>query len=95
METPATQSGLMFGLSKGLVDSGLVGPERASTLQNQRDTFEREVSFGGSQAGLELNVHCIRTLVLMAILKPTSALLGLADVTQASRCRTPQSITQE
>jgi hypothetical protein len=35
----------------------LVGPERASTLQDQGDTFERETPFASSEVGLKLNIH--------------------------------------
>jgi hypothetical protein len=36
---------------------GLVGLERASTLQDQGDTFERETPFASSEVGLKLNIH--------------------------------------
>ena len=47
--------GIDVGLGERLVDPGLVGPERTSALQHQRDTFEWETPFRCSEirAGIE------------------------------------------
>ena len=43
IEMPATQSGCRSGLGQGLIDPGLVGPEGAAALQQQRDLLEPRV----------------------------------------------------
>jgi hypothetical protein len=45
------------GLRKGLVDSGLIGPERTATLQYQGHAFEGETPFCHQIMWLELNIH--------------------------------------
>src|SRR6185295_17701139 len=46
-----------IGLSQRLVDAGLVSPKRASTLQHQRNAFEREPPFGCPGLRLKLKIH--------------------------------------
>ncbi len=63
--------GIDIGLGKGLVDSALVGPERSSTLQHQRNAFERETPFGGLDMRMQSNIHGVGFL-----LKPSAMLAG-------------------
>jgi hypothetical protein len=44
-------------LRERFVNSGLIGPERATALQHQSDPFEGKAPFGCNCARLDLNVH--------------------------------------
>ena len=46
-----------IGLGESLVDSGLIGSERAATLQHQGNAFEWETPFCCSEVLLGLNIH--------------------------------------
>ena len=49
--------GIDVGRGERLVGAGLIGAERAPTLQDQGDAFERQSPFGCSEIRVELDIH--------------------------------------
>ena len=48
-----------IGLRQRFVDAALICPQRTAALLEQRDAFERQLSFRRHEVWLKLKIHCV------------------------------------